>query len=141
MDTYSNQEHRRRITTVVMELGQDPIRASSVSQCRELLAKERIDLIFCDRLLSDGDYNDVLAACHAIESRPSVVLVCRHDNIEYQKAIRSGVFGVIAETCHRSDVEWMVIQAKRDYYKRNQASTSWFRSGDNRSSEANNWRR
>lgn len=117
----SNLENRRRITTVLMQLGLDPIRLSSVSQCREVLAKEQINLLFCDRVLSDGDYDDIVAASHATEGRPPVVLVCHHNNIEYQKAIGSGVFGVITEACHPSDVEWMMIQAKRDYCKRARA--------------------
>jgi len=116
----SNLEGRRRITTVLRQLGLDPICLSSVSQCRELLGKEQVNLIFCDRVLPDGDYDDIVAASHATEGRPPVVLACRHNNSEYLKAIGSGVFGVITEACHPSDVEWMMIKAKRDYFKRAQ---------------------
>lgn len=111
----SNLEGRRRITTVLVRLGFDPICVSSVSQCREVLAKEQINLIFCDRFLSDGNYDDIVAASHTTESRPFVVLACRHNNSEYRKAIGSGVFEVISEACHPSEVEWMVIRANRDH--------------------------
>lgn len=33
---------------------------------------------------------------------------------EYLEAIRVGAFDVIAAPCRSTDVEWMVIQAKRD---------------------------
>lgn len=117
----SELEDRRRITEVLMRLGLDPICVTSVAQCRELLTKEQIHLIFCERFLPDGDYSDIVAASQDSPSQPFVVLACHHNVSEYRKAITRGVFEVISEKCHPSEVEWMVIRTKRDYDKRMQA--------------------
>jgi DNA-binding NtrC family response regulator len=110
---FGSLESRRHVTTILVNLGLDPICISSVVQCRELLSKEDIDLIFCDRFLSDGDYCDVLSATHSGKSQPFVVLACQHNNSDYQQAIAQGVFAVTTAPCHPTDVEWMLIQAKR----------------------------
>lgn len=117
----SNPEHRRRITRVLTALGLDPISLCSVGQCRELLAQQHVNLIFCDRILADGRYDDIVAASEATEGRPLVVLACRCDTSEYPKRIDSAVFGVISEACHPCDVEWMMIRAQREYLKRAQS--------------------
>ena len=121
----SDAEHRRRITTALMRLGIDPVCVSGVSQCRELLSEQQFNLIFCDRVFFDGDYEDILAASHAAAWHPFVVLACRHNHIEYEKALSSGIFGVITEACHPYDVESMVIQTKRVYCKRARTSTQF----------------
>jgi DNA-binding NtrC family response regulator len=114
-------ENRRQIAMIVVNLGLDPICISSVAQCRELLAKEHIDLIFCDRFLSDGDYCDILTVSRSSRSQPHLVLVCRHTNADYQQAIADGVFGVISVPYRPTDVEWMLIQAKRKQGQRGQS--------------------
>jgi DNA-binding NtrC family response regulator len=113
-------ERRRSIATILVNLGLDPICVSSVAQCRELLAKEHVELIFCDRYLGDGDYCDVLAVCRLSRSLPHLVLACHHNNTDYQQAIAHGVFGVIAAPCRATEVEWMLIQANRKKCQRSQ---------------------
>lgn len=116
----SGLEHRRELMTILANLGLDPICASAVEPCRELIMREKIDLVFCDRLFSDGDYLDVLAASSSAKSKPNVVLVCRHDVSEYREAIARGAFEMIGVPCRPTDVEWMVIQSKRSQRKRMQ---------------------
>lgn len=53
-------ERRQDIATILVNLGLDLMCVSSVAQCRELLTKEHVDLIFCHRFLADGDYCDIL---------------------------------------------------------------------------------
>ena len=113
-------ENRRRITTVLVNLGLDPICISSLSQCRELLARERVDLVFCDRFLADGDYLEALSACQSGPDWPYFVLACQHSNTEYQQAMAEGVFDVITQPCRPTDVEWMLIQVKRKLDRRSE---------------------
>ena len=117
-------EHRRELMTILANLGLDPICASAVEPCRELIMREKIDLVFCDRLFPDGDYRDVLAASSRAKSKPNIVLVCRHDVSDYQEAIARGAFEMIGVPCRPTDVEWMVIQAKRSQRKRMQEEPS-----------------
>jgi hypothetical protein len=46
---FRSLENCRHVATILVNLGLDPICISSVAQCRELLAKEDIDVIFWPR--------------------------------------------------------------------------------------------
>ncbi|MFZ3200917.1 MAG: hypothetical protein WA175_07185 [Candidatus Acidiferrales bacterium] len=112
----SDLEMRRSIVAILARLGADAICASTVDQCREVLAKGRVGLVFCDRQFPDGSYKDVigLAAPGPGEKARIVLTTYFIDPGEYHEARRSGVFEVIASPCHSTAVEWMVILAKRD---------------------------
>jgi len=114
-----DMESRRSLATILTRLGLDPICISSVSECRVMLAKENVGLVFSDRDLADGNYRDILAASRSTRRQPSIVLTGQHGNSdEYHEAIGFGVFGVTATPYHPTDVEWMVIQARRYERKR-----------------------
>src|SRR5579863_3416158 len=95
------------------ELG--PICASTVSQYRDVVSKQSVGLVFSDSTLSDGDYRDVIAASRSLGSRARIVVTsCQATWPEFLEAIRAGAFDIIPKPCRPKDVEWMVIQAKRD---------------------------
>ena len=109
-----DMESRRSLATILTRLGFDPICISTVGECRVMLAKENVGLVFCDRDLADGNYRDILVASRATKRQPGVVLTGqRHNCDENHEAIGFGVFGVTATPYHPTDVEWMVIQARR----------------------------
>jgi DNA-binding NtrC family response regulator len=113
-------ESRRSLATILTRLGLDPICNSTVRECRVMLAKEYVGLVFCDRDLADGDYRDILAASRSTKRQPSVVLTGQHGNSEENnEAITLGIFGVTTTPYHPTDVERMVIQARRYERKRN----------------------
>ena len=118
-------ERRQNIATILVNLGLDPICISSVAQCRELLSKEHVDVIFCDRFLADGDYCDIVTVSRFSRSQPHLVLACHHNNADYQQATAQGVFGVITAPCRPTDVEWMLIQAKRKERQRDHSELNW----------------
>jgi DNA-binding NtrC family response regulator len=112
-------ESRRSLATILTRLGLDPICISTVSECRAMLAKENVGLVFCERDIADGNYRDVVTASRATRRQPSVVLIGRHGNSnEYHDAIDFGVFGITATPFHPTDIEWMVLQARRSERKR-----------------------
>jgi DNA-binding NtrC family response regulator len=112
----SNLENRQDVAGILFRLGIDPVCLSSVDQCREIPTREAIDLVFCDRRIKGGDYRDVLSAVTAASGKtPRVVMMS--DLLkpeEYESARHAGVFDVISSPCRPTDVEWMVILAKRD---------------------------
>jgi len=111
----SDLENRRALTSILTRQGFDPISISSFAECRELIEKEAVGLLFCDQHLADGDYRDVLNASRTSTGRVHVVVISKHANWdEYLEAMRLGAFDVIASPCRPTDVEWMVIQARRD---------------------------
>jgi DNA-binding NtrC family response regulator len=116
-------ESRRSLVSILDRQGLDAFCASNVSQCREILDKQNVGLVFCDRSFADGDYRDVLTA--ATSRRPGakarVVLLSTladSDCEQYKRAKEQGVFEVISAACRPTDVEWMVIQARRDEQRR-----------------------
>ena len=116
----SDLESRRNLMQTLARLGLDPIGVCNLAECVETLGKERVGLIFCDRQLADGTYRELLEKTKLCADKVRVVVTSRHpDWDEYLEAMRFGAFDVIALPCRPTDVEWMVIQAKRD--ERNRA--------------------
>jgi DNA-binding NtrC family response regulator len=110
----SDLQPRDRLAGTLASLGLDPVRTSTLRECREILARRRVGLVFCDRHVADGNYQDLLAAYPQSGDRPRVVVTSRSaDWDEYREAMRCGAFDIIPVPCRRADVEWMVVQAKR----------------------------
>lgn len=111
----SDLESRRALTSILTRQGLDPISASTFAECRDVIEKEAVGLVFCDRHLTDGNYRDILNVSRSAAGKVRVVVTSKHaDWDEYLEAMRLGAFDVIASPCRPTDVEWMVIQAKRD---------------------------
>lgn len=111
----SDLESRRNLMQTLSRQGLDPIGVSNLAECKEVMKKERVGLAFCDHALADGNYRDVLDEARSSADRLRLVVTSRHpDWDEYLEAMRFGAFDVIASPCRPTDVEWMVIQAKRD---------------------------
>jgi DNA-binding NtrC family response regulator len=111
----SDLESRRHLSHILSDQGLDPICTSTLRECHESLAKNRVGLVFCDPHVSDGSYRDLLAAYRLTDHKPRVVVTSRAaDWEEFKEAMRWGAFDVISSPCRPTDVEWMVIQARRD---------------------------
>jgi DNA-binding NtrC family response regulator len=112
----SSLENRQHVSEMLFRLGIDPICVSSVNQCCEVPRKDLVGLVFCDRKVKDGDYRDILSAVGAGSFGHSPMVVMMSDLAspeEYQQVRRHGLFDVISSPCRPTDVEWMVILAKR----------------------------
>lgn len=112
-------ESRRTLTAALKRDGLDPICTSTVRECREIITRENVALVFCDVHLADGDYRDVLSVSRSLKSTAHVVVTSREFDWDgYLEAMRLGAFDVIASPCRPTDVEWMVSQARRDVRNR-----------------------
>jgi DNA-binding NtrC family response regulator len=108
-------EDRLALSRILETQDLEPICSATLQEALETLHKETVGLVFCGKNLPDGSYKDVLAAVRGLKSRVRVVVTSHQsDWDEYLDAMRSGAFDVIAVPCRPTDVEWMVIQAKRD---------------------------
>ncbi len=108
-------EERRAMCNILATQGLDPIAASSVRQCEEIMAQENVGLIFCARSLADGDYRSLLVAPRRERRKTRIVILNRvTDWDEYLEAMRLGAFDVISAPCRPTDVEWMILQALRE---------------------------
>lgn len=108
-------EKRLSVAAMLTQQGVDTICASTVDQFREVLHGRNIGLVFCDRQFADGDYHDVVEAARSSASKvPKVVVMSGLvKSAEYHQAKGSGVFDIISTPCRPTDLEWMVILAKR----------------------------
>jgi len=111
----SDIESRRALVTILSRHGLDPICSSTIDESRDILAKERVGLVYCDRDLADGSYRDLLSASDHTNSKVRVVVTYRRTNWdENLEAMRLGAFDLIAAPCMEHDVEWTLLQASRD---------------------------
>jgi DNA-binding NtrC family response regulator len=97
--------------------GFEPICAASVVECREVLDKQEVVLIFSDHDLMDGDYRDIVASTLYApqKDKARVVLISALMKPEaYQEAKRAGIFEVVNLPCRSTNLEWAIILAKRD---------------------------
>jgi DNA-binding NtrC family response regulator len=115
----SDLESRRNLSAILTRQGVDPICTSTLRECREILSERNVGIVFCDSHLSDGTYKEFLSGYRSREERPRVIVTSRHSEWdEFKEAIRFGAFDVIGMPCRPTDVEWMIIQARRDDRKR-----------------------
>jgi DNA-binding NtrC family response regulator len=111
----SDSDHIGILAAILKKQGLGCICTSTVSQYGDSLSKHSVGLAFCDPNLPDGDYRNVINASKYAGSKARVVVTSRlADWPEFHDAIRAGAFDVISKPCRSNDVEWMVIQAKRD---------------------------
>jgi DNA-binding NtrC family response regulator len=109
-------ENRHAIVGTLSRLEVDAICIPTLEQYQKIAGSAEVKLVFCDRQLPDGDYRDVLAAAMTSSARipPKVVVMARHlDSDSYHQAKKAGIFEAIPKPCRPTDVEWMVILAKK----------------------------
>jgi DNA-binding NtrC family response regulator len=120
----TDEEERRAMCNILAKQGLDPIAASTVRECKKIMAQESVGLIFSARSLADGDYRDLLIAARTATRKIRIVLATRlTDWDEYLEAMRLGAFDVISAPSRPTDVEWMIIQALRDEHARTREIT------------------
>lgn len=117
----SDLNTRRHLSEILVNLGLDPVGLATLRECYETIAQSNVGLIFCDARVADGGYEDLLSTYRLAEHKPRVVVTSPGaDWEEFKDAMRLGAFDVISAPCRPTDVEWMVIQARRDERNRSQ---------------------
>ncbi len=110
----SDLENRRALAKILGQFGLDAMCVSTVGQCRELLDKGDVGLVFSSEYFPDGDYRGILTASRAHGQGPSVILACPRTPTIADEAVQLGAFGAIGIPYRPTDVEWMVIKALRN---------------------------
>ena len=112
----ADSESGRNVAETLARLEVGAVCIPTVEQYREIAGTGQLKLVFCDANLPDGDYRDVVAATAArsTQKAPNVVIMTGHLNPDsYQQAKLAGIFEAIPKPCRPTDIEWMVILAKR----------------------------
>jgi DNA-binding NtrC family response regulator len=99
-------------------LSADVISCSTRTQAEEVLARQEVDLIFCDEYLPDGSYSDLIHSNHWNHKIPRVVVAMRHGDWDlYFEALRKGAFDITRSPWHPTDVEMILIRALREGFQ------------------------
>jgi DNA-binding NtrC family response regulator len=87
---------------------------STLRDLRACLGKQKIDVIFCQARLPDGNFRSLLRLVDSLETNTAVV-VCAdfYDKRTYLDAMTMGAFDYIAFPFHKSEVKWIVENASR----------------------------
>ena len=111
----ADPDKRNHLSKILASLAVDCACASCLRECYEILTETRAGLVFCEPILPDGSYEDLLTKYQSREWKPRVVITSDGANWdEFKKATDLGAFDVIAAPCRAFDVEWMIVQAKRE---------------------------
>lgn len=101
--------------------GWKTVSASAVGECEEVLANQSIDLVLCDRGLSDGTYRDILTMIRSKNLRARLVVTSRlADWDEYLEVLDNGAFDLLAFPTQTTDIVRVVNRAQ---YENEMAST------------------
>jgi len=105
----NDDESRSALARILSDLGLDPVFASSVSQVRTILLERPIRFVFCEDILPDGSFRDVLHTLKLAETRvPLVVCSLLGEMEEYLEAMESGAFDFIAPPFRPAELEAIV---------------------------------
>jgi DNA-binding NtrC family response regulator len=108
-------ERRRALAAILNQEGWDTVCASRISECRDVVAAQKITLVLCERCLADGTYRDLLDALRSLNHKVRVIVMSRlADWDEYLEVLQHGGFELIASPCRPTDVMWAIIQARRE---------------------------
>jgi len=110
----SNMEDRTSLLHILDGLSLNVISCSALDQAREVLSRQEVPLVFCDELLSDGCYRDLLSSESGRRALRVVVTIRAGEWDEYLDAIRLGAFEAIRCPLHPTDVELVVLRAMRE---------------------------
>lgn len=111
----SDLEARDVLIRILNQEGCDPICAHDVAEALPLLRQVATGLIFCDCQLQDGTYRDLLHALRSQKTKLPVVVTSRLADWDgYLEAMRLGAFDMIAIPYRPADVEWVLMQARRE---------------------------
>ena len=112
-----DSDNRNALQSILSRHGCNTKFVSTLRECQEVLSEQDVDLVFCDRILTDGTYRDVLVMRRS-GKRVRVVVTSRlADWDQYLEALHDGAFDVIASPCALNDVVWMLKRAQREDQK------------------------
>jgi DNA-binding NtrC family response regulator len=110
----SNLEWRRAVAHTLAANGINYACASSIDDCKEIVARESVGLVFWDSHLAHGTFQELLHSVCSLDPRVKIVVISHMDDWdEHLATARMGAFGVIPFPCQPTDIEWILSRAVR----------------------------
>lgn len=110
----SDMENRKSLLHILDSLSLNVISCSALNEAVEVLSRQEVPLVFCDELLSDGFYRDLLSASKTGRRALRIVVTIRGEWDEYLEAMRLGAFDAVRYPFRPTDIELVVIHAMRE---------------------------
>jgi DNA-binding NtrC family response regulator len=112
-------ENRKALTRILDSLPVSVIAAWTLVEAQKILARQEVDMVFCDEILPDGTYRDLLSMRSI--SKPCVVVSAqRSERGDRHEAVRQGAFELLRYPPEPTDVEFVVIRASRHLRRQNE---------------------
>jgi DNA-binding NtrC family response regulator len=108
-------EIRKTLTEILERASLEPILAYDLDQTRAVLEKQSIALVFCEQAMLNGNLQSLVTALSAKKPPARLVLLLADDKQSTGETIGSNIFDAIPYPCRRSDLQWVIIQAMRDW--------------------------
>jgi DNA-binding NtrC family response regulator len=105
----SRIENKRTLLRTLEGLPVNTFSASTVFQAQEFLATHPLAIVFCEELLPDGSYRDLLGS---VPSSPQMVQ-CTGEWEEYLEALRLGAAEVLRVPLQSTDIDIALFHAMR----------------------------
>jgi DNA-binding NtrC family response regulator len=107
-------EWRHSFARLLDSYGIDHVHAGGVQECKEIVARESVGMVFWDSHLADGTYQELAESIRSVDSRVKIVVVSHMDDGDGRlTAARKGAFAVIPFPCQPTDIEWALSRARR----------------------------
>jgi DNA-binding NtrC family response regulator len=125
-------EWRRTLARILTANGIDFAYASNLEDCKEIVARECVGMIFWDSHLANGSYYELAFSVQSLDPRVKIVVISHTDDWNEQLATAQiGAFGVIPYPCQPTDIEWVLSRAIRAELEetKSKSSQAWADSG------------
>lgn len=110
----SDLEWRRSLAHTLAANEIDFAYASSIEECKEIVARDFVGMVFWDTRLAKSTYQDLARSVRLLDRRVKIVVISHlKDWDDHLAAAQIGAFGVIPYPCQPTDIEWVLSRAAR----------------------------
>jgi DNA-binding NtrC family response regulator len=111
--------NHRALMAILDTLPVRGVASCTLVQAQEVLARQAIDIVFCDDVLPDGTYRDLLSMLSI--TKPCVVVTAHTSEPEsHHEALVQGAFEVLRYPPESTHVELIVVRAARHLRRHNE---------------------
>ena len=113
----SDVANRTALVDILEECGLEPVIASNVEETGNILARRPAHVVFCEDILPDGSFREILRLVKTTQPEIQVVVSSKLGDVEeYIEAMNLGAFDFIAPPYRGNDVV-SVVDSACDRYR------------------------
>jgi DNA-binding NtrC family response regulator len=94
----------------------ESVACSSLQEAKCLLVRQGFGIVFCQDVLPDGTYRDLLSTVQLPANKTRVIVLISDAGKDgaYREAMELGAFDAVPSPCSKKDVQWVIIRATQD---------------------------